>query len=113
MKSPGHREHPEHKVKESRVGRRLWVQVDGELLADSDDVIQVEEDGNPVRYYFPRADTTMARLVPSETTSRCPYKGVAHYFTVESRTRMHPRCRLVLRRAVRRALRFEGTHRLL
>jgi uncharacterized protein (DUF427 family) len=81
-KSPGHREHPEHKVLEKRLDRRIRASLGGELLAESDDVIKVEEDRSPDRYYFPRSAVRMERLEPSATTTRCPFKGTARYFHI-------------------------------
>lgn len=83
-RSPGHREHPEHKVAERPLRERIKVAVGEETIADSSDVIKVEEDGSPVRYYFPRADVDMTRLERSATTSQCPFKGVANYFSVKA-----------------------------
>ncbi|HZR35427.1 MAG TPA: DUF427 domain-containing protein [Nevskia sp.] len=83
-KSPGHQKHPEHKVEEERVGERMRVEIGGEVVAESSDVILVKEDGNPPRYYFPREDVRMDQLELSATTSRCPYKGMAHYFSIRA-----------------------------
>jgi len=83
-KSPGHQKWPDHKVKEEHVGGRVQVEVNGEIVADSNDVIKVEEDGYPDRYYFPRSDIKMDKLERSETTTQCPFKGTAHYFDLKS-----------------------------
>ena len=83
-KSPGHQKWPDHKVKEEHVGGRVQVEVNGEIVADSNDVIKVEEDGYPDRYYFPRSDIKMDKLERSETTTQCPFKGTAHYFTLKT-----------------------------
>ncbi|SRR5258706_4129983 len=81
-KSPGHQKFPEHKVQEQRVGKRMTVVIDGDIIADSNDVICVDEDKNPLRYYFPRADVAMSRFVKSGTTTECPFKGTAKYYSL-------------------------------
>jgi protein-L-isoaspartate(D-aspartate) O-methyltransferase len=83
-RSPGHQQHPDHKVVEKHLQQRMQVSVGGELVAESNDVIRVDEDGAPPRYYFPRADVQMERLTRSDTTTRCPYKGTAHYFSLNA-----------------------------
>jgi uncharacterized protein (DUF427 family) len=90
MKSPGHREHPDHKIVAHLSDQRVRVELDGELIADSRDVLKVEEDGYPPRYYFPRSDVKMDMLSRSDTTSRCPFKGTAHYFGIRTVRRTLP-----------------------
>ncbi len=36
------------------------------------------------RYYLPMDDIRMTALTRSETTTRCPYKGIASYWSVEA-----------------------------
>lgn len=83
-KAPGHQKHPNHKVAERRLTERIRLSVAGTTLADSSDVVRVEEDGSPIRYYFPRTDVEMSLLEPSATTTRCPFKGVANYFSIKA-----------------------------
>lgn len=49
----------------------------GTVIAKSDDTVVVE--GN---HYFPRDAVADEYLEPSDTTSVCPWKGTAEYFTV-------------------------------
>jgi uncharacterized protein (DUF427 family) len=84
MKSPGHHKWPDHKVVEHHLDQPVKVEINGELVAESRDVMKVEEDGNPPRYYFPRSDVKMEKLAPSQTTTECPFKGEAHYFAVRA-----------------------------
>lgn len=81
-KSPGHQQHPHHHVTEHHLKERITVKVKDEIIAESSDVIRVDEDGHRTRYYFPRNDVKMERLQPTATTTECPFKGVASYFTV-------------------------------
>jgi uncharacterized protein (DUF427 family) len=82
-KSPGHQKWPDHKVQESQVDQRVRLEINGESVAASSDVIRVNEDRHPVRYYFPRSDVNMDMLERSKTTTTCPFKGTAHYFHVK------------------------------
>lgn len=78
--SPGHRQWPEHKIAERPLGQRAQVWAAGRLVADSQDVLRVDEDDQPVRYYFPRRDVKTSKLERSLTTTQCPFKGTARYF---------------------------------
>ena len=83
MKSPGHQQHPEHKVLEKPVRGKMRAQLGADVLAESSSVIEVDEDQNPPRYYFPRQDVRMDRMTPSATRTSCPFKGEASYFSME------------------------------
>ena len=83
-KSPGHQRSPEHQVREERVVQVVKVKVGHETVAESTDVIRVDEDGAPARYYFPRSDVRMEMLQPTATTTECPFKGHATYFDLNA-----------------------------
>ena len=87
-KSPGHQKWPQHKVEETRLAEHTTAQVAGELLADSRDVIRVDEDDHPARLYFPRSDVRMECLERSSTTTQCPFKGTSHYFHIVLKDRL-------------------------
>ena len=49
-----------------------------QVIASSDRTVVVE--GN---HYFPREDVDTSVLEKSPTTTECPWKGTARYFTIE------------------------------
>lgn len=49
----------------------------GAIIAQSDAIVLLE--GN---VYFPKTDVNQAYLVDSTTTSICPWKGEAHYYSL-------------------------------
>ena len=83
-KSPGHQKWPDHKICETRLHQRVTVEINGELVADTADAIRLEEDGNPPRYYIPRTDVRMDQLERTATSTECPFKGTAHYFSLRT-----------------------------
>ena len=63
--------------------RHVRVVIDGQTVAETRRPHLVFETNHPVRYYIPQEDVRMDMLVPSATTSRCPYKGPASYWSVQ------------------------------
>ena len=43
----------------------------------------------PTRWYLPIEDVRQELLVPSDTVSRCPYKGTARYWSVRTDDGVH------------------------
>lgn len=56
--------------------KAIW---NGETIAESDDTVVVE--GN---HYFPLEAVRPGALTPSSTTSVCPWKGTAEYYSVQA-----------------------------
>ncbi|XUO84837.1 DUF427 domain-containing protein [Halomonas sp. KM007] len=65
--------------------QRMQVRVDGILLADSTNTLELREHGYPPRHYFPREDVQMDLLTASEKITYCPFKGRAVYFSLGER----------------------------
>lgn len=79
---PGWKKHPAHRIVTAAVGGRVEVVLGGEVIAASGKAVQLDEDGYPTRYYLPRADVRMDRLVRSSRRTYCPFKGHACYYSV-------------------------------
>jgi uncharacterized protein (DUF427 family) len=78
VKIPG----PDHPITVEPAAARIVVTVAGKTIADSTHALTLREASYPAAYYIPRADVDMAALQRSATTSYCPYKGEASYFSV-------------------------------
>lgn len=79
-----HAKDPFKRIETFRSARRVEVYAGGEKVADSNAPVVLIEPGHPLRYYLPKPDVRMDLLLPSETVSRCPYKGRANYYSVET-----------------------------
>lgn len=64
------------------VSQRVQVHVDGKLLADSTQTLELREIGYPSSHYFPREDVRLDLLTISEMTTHCPFKGNSIYFSL-------------------------------
>jgi uncharacterized protein (DUF427 family) len=62
------------------AGKSMSALYQGTLLAQSDEVIIVHEQGHQPVSYFPRRDVRLQTLTSVDQTSHCPRKGDASYF---------------------------------
>ncbi|MEJ6395309.1 DUF427 domain-containing protein [Gymnodinialimonas sp. 2305UL16-5] len=58
------------------------VRAGGAVLAESTKALEVNEGSYGPVIYFPRDDIGMAFLEKTDSTTRCPHKGTASYYTV-------------------------------
>jgi uncharacterized protein (DUF427 family) len=65
------------------------VLVDDLVVADSRRALLLFESRLPTRYYLPQTDLRLDLLRPSDYTSRCPYKGTAEYWHLDTGTSVH------------------------
>ena len=70
-----------HRITTHPLTATVRVQRDGQVLAASNRAIALDETGLPTRDYLPRDDVRIDLLTPSATTSHCPFKGDASYFS--------------------------------
>jgi uncharacterized protein (DUF427 family) len=84
-----HPRDPYHRVDVLNSSRHVKVSVGGEAVAETRRPRLLFETGLPVRYYIPILDVRMDLLQPSNTISRCPYKGVASYWSVRAGGTIH------------------------
>jgi len=69
-----------------KTGIPHTVSAGGRSLGKSSNAIELSEGRLPPVLYFPRADLDMACFERSTTTSHCPHKGQASYFSVRTDT---------------------------
>jgi uncharacterized protein (DUF427 family) len=79
-----HPRDPHHRVDACRSSRHVRVVVGGQIVAESRRPVLVFETGLPVRYYLPKLDVRLDLLTPTDTVTRCPYKGQARYWSVSA-----------------------------
>ena len=77
-----HPRDPYTRVDTVNSSRHLRVEVEGQVVAESHRPVLLYETGLPTRYYIPKQDVRMDLLEPTGTVTRCPYKGVARYWSL-------------------------------
>lgn len=71
-----------HPITVADTGRHVTVRVRGEVVADTDDALTLQESSYPAVQYVPLADVRRELLRRTDTASYCPYKGEASYYSV-------------------------------
>lgn len=79
----GHPRDPYHRIDVRASSRRVRIGLNGETIADSTHALFVFETGLVTRYYLPPEDVRNELLRSSDTTSICPYKGLARYWSAQ------------------------------
>jgi uncharacterized protein (DUF427 family) len=85
-----HPRDPYHRVDVLRSSRHVRVEVNGQTVAETQRPSLLFETSLPTRYYIPKQDVRMDLLVPTETRTSCPYKGVASYWSVRAGDELVP-----------------------
>jgi uncharacterized protein (DUF427 family) len=77
-----HPRDPYHRIDVARSDRHIRISLEGQLLAETTRALALFESNLPTRWYLPLEDV-VAELEPSDTVTRCPYKGTASYYSVD------------------------------
>lgn len=86
-----HPRNPYSRVDAIRSARHVRVELEGTVLAESASTVMVFETGLPPRCYFDRTTVRFEHLVPSDTVTACPYKGVTSgYWSVRIGDTVYP-----------------------
>ncbi|HWG63577.1 MAG TPA: DUF427 domain-containing protein [Streptosporangiaceae bacterium] len=78
-----------HTITITPSSQHITVTLNGEKLAESDRPVLLNETGLGTRYYFPREDVRTDLLSPSDTSTTCPFKGDASYWSVRVGDEVH------------------------
>src|SRR5437867_3669421 len=73
---------PGHAIEISASDAHVRVMREDVLLADTKRPVVLKEGKLPTRYYIEPDDVRMELLEASESTSHCPFKGDASYWSV-------------------------------
>jgi uncharacterized protein (DUF427 family) len=73
-----------HDIEVTPASDQVVVRVKDTVVATSSRPLVLTETGLPARYYLPAADVEMDLLKKSTTTSHCPFKGDAVYWSVDT-----------------------------
>jgi uncharacterized protein (DUF427 family) len=73
---------PRHPITIEPTGRHVTVRVSGEVIADTDNALTLQESTYDAVHYIPLADVNRDLLEPTTTATYCPFKGDASYYSV-------------------------------
>jgi uncharacterized protein (DUF427 family) len=67
-----------------KSGGTWTIRAGGAVLGESRNALELTEGARAPVIYFPREDLAMALMDRSPTTSTCPWKGKASYFSIST-----------------------------
>ena len=78
-----HARDPYKRIDVIASSRHVKIVLGGKVVAETRRPTLLFETFMPTRYYIPPEDVRMGLLEPSSKTTRCPYKGIASYWSVK------------------------------
>ncbi len=81
--APGFKKNPEHTITVEPLGKHVTVKSNGTVIASSDNALLLKEHVYPPVVYVPFADIDFGKLSATDTSTYCPFKGDASYWSVK------------------------------
>jgi uncharacterized protein (DUF427 family) len=81
--SPGLRNRPQHTISVAPYGKHVTVRSNGAVIASSDKALVLNEHTHQPVVYIPFADIDFGKLAATDTSTHCPFKGDASYWSVK------------------------------
>jgi uncharacterized protein (DUF427 family) len=72
----------EHPITIDPTGKHVVVRVNGDIVADTYRALQLQESTYAAVQYIPSEDVVQDGLTRTDTSTYCPYKGEAAYYSV-------------------------------
>jgi len=82
--APGFKEKPNHKVEITSFNGTLGIHAQGIKIATTENALTLKETSLPEVFYIPLRDVNQQILLESKTTSYCPFKGKASYWSIQT-----------------------------
>lgn len=79
--APGFQKKPDHEVTLASYPGNVQVMLGADVIAESTAAIKVTETNHGDCFYIPRADVQMDKAAKTETSTYCPFKGHASYYS--------------------------------
>lgn len=79
--SPGFRRNPDHRITVRPHKGTVTVRIGDDVIASSNRALELKEGSYSPVVYIPFVDIHIDRLTASDSSTHCPYKGDASYWS--------------------------------
>ncbi len=85
VQSTAYAANPKHKITVSPFEGPVVVSFKGTVVADTVKALTLKEASYPATLYIPRSDCKMAYFIENDVTTKCPFKGIARYWSLSTK----------------------------
>ncbi len=76
--------YPDYVISVRPIAKHIQVVAGGEIIADTERALELDESYHQPVYYLPRGDIQMDALTPTAHETYCPFKGTASYWSIQT-----------------------------